>query len=451
MLALGARVNAKDDTPPSSRPGASVGGAPSIARTALLLLPVQVFFRGGEAALPLLLAAWFGRNAETDVYYLLASYFVFGAALLTGAFQDSAVIPVIIQVEHEDPASLPAVAGSLLGHTIAIGAAAALVTGAIAAAIAAFTSTEPALALLLTGAMAVGLVSTAVRAFYMGLLNARGRFRAHPLASGAGIALSFLVIAAGKGALGVLVIPLAMLAGDLLAIAALAAFCKLSLEFWVRPTLARPEAVRRIFKLVKFEVAGQLITRINPFIDQLMAGLAGVIGGGTLLRYANDVSSLPTSILQATLFPVFLTRIAHEVNAPERFASTMRRTLAAVVGLLLVLAALFAAVRGPLARLLFLHGSMDEAGAAGIAAILPWGLVGVAPFGALLVLARAHVALQNSRIMPSMGLLNSALNAILNLLFVRLFGLPGIALSTSVTYLVVAVVFWVRLPRHVRA
>jgi len=52
--------------------------------------------------------------------------------------------------------------------------------------------------------------------------------------------------------------------------------------------------------------------------------------------------------------------------------------------------------------------------------------------------------------MPSMGVLNASLNLVLNALFVRLLGLSGLLLSTSVTYLVVAVVFWLRLPASVR-
>jgi len=85
-----------------------------------------------------------------------------------------------------------------------------------------------------------------------------------------------------------------------------------------------------------------------------------------------------------------------------------------------------------------------------MADMLPWALVGVPPFGALLVLARAHVALQNSRIMPTMGVLNATLNLGLNAIFVRFLGLSGLLLSTSVTYAVVAAVFWVRLPPSVR-
>ena len=79
----------------------------NLARTALRLLPFQVVLRGGEALLPLFLAAWFGRSPETDLYYLFATYFVFAGAVLTGAFQDSAVVPVLVEAEATEPASVP--------------------------------------------------------------------------------------------------------------------------------------------------------------------------------------------------------------------------------------------------------------------------------------------------------------------------------------------------------
>jgi putative peptidoglycan lipid II flippase len=158
------------------------------------------------------------------------------------------------------------------------------------------------------------------------------------------------------------------------------------------------------------------------------------------------VASLPNSILQATLLPAFLTRLAEEVPRPVQFLATTKRTLAVAVVLLIATAAALTAFRLPLCHLLFLHGAMDNAGVAKIADIVPWSLLGIAPFGALLLLSRAHVACRNSRIMPSMGVLNATCNVVFNTLFVGRFGLAGIALSTSVTYVVVAIVFWLRLP-----
>jgi putative peptidoglycan lipid II flippase len=421
-----------------------------LARTALLLLPLQAVFRGGEALLPLFLAAWFGRSAETDVYYLLAAYFVFAGAIVAGAFQDSAVVPVLIEIEAMSPDRFSETAGALLGHTLLIGGIAAGAMGAIAGTTALFVAHLRGLALELVGVMAVGIVAAAVRSFYVGLLNARALFQAHAVGSGLGTGVAFAILYGGR-AHGVRIVPVGILAGEMVAILVLSILTRRSLGARLVPSLARPEPVRRIFALVRLEVTGTLITRINPVIDQLMAGLAGVLGGGTILRYAGDVASLPTSILQATLFPVLLTRLAREARHPAQFAATTRRTLLAVVAILLALSGVMVALRVPLCELLFLHGQMDRPGVARIAAVLPWALAGAAPFGALLVLARAHVAQQNSRIMPSMGVLNSALNAVFNLVFVGFLGLSGIALSTSLTYLVVAVVFWLRLPRSARA
>ncbi len=422
----------------------------NLARTALLLLPLQVVFRGGEALLPLFLAAWFGRSAETDLYYLLAAYFVFAGSLLTGAFQDSGVVPVLIEVESKAPARFGEVAGALLGHTLAIGSAAAFATGGVAAGITLVASHSRVLAMELVVTMAVGIVATAVRAFYVGLLNARGVFHSPPVGSGLGMAVTWLVVYVGRAS-GVRIVPVAALAGEIVAVALLSILARRALAFAIVPNLKRPEPVRRIFALVRLEVVGSLVTRINPVIDQLMSGLAGVVGGGTLLRYAGDVASLPTSVLQATLFPVLLTRLAQEATFPAQFGATIRRTLTTVVALLVALSALLIVFRVPLCTLFFLHGAMDRAGVGRIAGILPWALVGAAPFGALLVLARGHVAQQNSRIMPSMGVLNSSLNVLFNVLFVGALGLSGIALSTSMTYLVVAAVFWFRLPRSIRA
>jgi peptidoglycan biosynthesis protein MviN/MurJ (putative lipid II flippase) len=50
-----------------------------------------------------------------------------------------------------------------------------------------------------------------------------------------------------------------------------------------------------------------------------------------------------------------------------------------------------------------------------------------------------------------MGLLNSLLNVGLNAALVGVVGLGGLSLATSLTYLIVAVVFWFRLPRAARA
>jgi putative peptidoglycan lipid II flippase len=291
-----------------------------------------------------------------------------------------------------------------------------------------------------------------VKTFFASMLTAEHRFVPLPVAAAVGAVVTLGVIAMGRGVLSMTAVPCGSLAGEVAAAWVLAASARAA-GITIRPTLARPEPVRRIARLVASEVGGSAVTRVNPVVDQLMATLASVVGGGTLLKLSGDAATVPTSLLQASLLPVLLAHLSDDFAAGSvrDLRAKVRRALASVVGLLAGASVLLWLVSRPLLHLVFGHGAMDWLGVERMVRILPYHLVGLAPFGALLVYARAHVAVQNSRIMLSMGVLNAALNAALNFAFLPSLGLEGIALSTSCTYAVVAVVFAVRFQVRLRA
>lgn len=427
----------------------------SILKTTLLLLPMQVVFRAGEAALPLLLAAWFGRTTLTDVYYFSWAVFALAGSLVFSAYQDSAVVPILAEVKLKDRDSLPVVIGSLLSHTLALGGLLAAAVGLVSAAWFHFRFEGESFraAAWMIVPFCLYLVALSVKTFFVALLNAEHRFFAQPVASCMGIVATIGIIFFERSNLGVIAIPIGLLAGELVAIAVLAYTAFGLLEMKLAWNLSRPEPVRKFAKLMMSEVGGGAVTRVNPVVDQLMAGMAAVLGGGTLLRYSGDVASLPTSLLQATLLPVLLSHLADDFAADrlDKIRATVVRSLMSVCLLLLAMSLALYFFREPLLRFVFLRGEMDPAGVARMARLLPYHLVGVAPFGALLVLARAHVAIKNSVIMVSMGVLNASLNAIFNVVLLKAIGLEGIALSTSCVYIGVAIVFWVRLDSKLKA
>ena len=436
------------------------------------MLAAQVVFRAGDAALPLMLAAWFGRSAATDVYYFSWAAFAFAGSLVFGVYQDSAIVPILTELRVRDERVLAArVRGSLLAHTLLLGGVLSTVIGMLAIASFAlrYDGPELALAAKMVPIFCLYLVALSVRTFLVGVLNSEHRFFAHPFAGAAGIVVTIGLIAGFHRSAGVVVIPTAALAGELVSIAVLAQLAIGQLGLTMPLTLERPEPVRRFMKLVASEAGGGALTRINPVVDQLMASLVGVVGGGTLLRYSGDVSSVLTSLLQASLLPVLLSvlsdqfshatapslrsgvRLDYTAASASEFRTTVRRALGWSCGLLAAASVLVYAVRAPLLRAVFLRGQMDAAGVDRMIEILPYHLLGAAPFGALLVLARAHVAMKNSRIMISMGIINVALNLFFDVVLMRTMGLRGLALSTSLTHLAVAVVFWFRLEAALRA
>jgi len=426
----------------------------AIVRTALLLLPLQVLFRGCEALMPLLLGAWFGRSRSTDVYYFAWALFQLVGSLVFAAYQDSAVLPILTEAKLAGKRQFEAVTGSLLAHTALGGALLS-----IAAAILAFGSIrvmygghELALAARMVPLLSAFLVVLGFRTLFEACLIVEHRYFVSPVARGAGALVMLASVAALHSRVGVLAVAMGTLAGELVAASMLAVALLGRAGFRARPNLSRPEPIRRFARLAASEVAGGAVTRINPVVDQLMATAAGIAGGGTLLRYSLDVALVPTSVLQAVLLPLLLSRFADDIarRDVDGFRAVMLRSLLAVVALLMAASLLMLALRGPLLRLAFLHGHMDRAGVEQMVRLLPYHLLGLAPFGALLVLSRAHVALKNSNIMFSMGVLNAGLNIALNSILVRWMGLEGIALATSIVHLIVAVVFFLRLEPGVR-
>lgn len=420
----------------------------SIARTALLVLPAQIGFRAIEAALPLLYAYWFGRGHATDIYIFAWAVFAFAGSLVFSMHQDSSLVPIMAEERLVRPDDLPRLRGSILAHTWAIGGALSVAVGAGALVWFRIRYDDASfdVAARMVPAFCAYLVAMSTRTFFSTLCVVERQFFIQPIASFLGMLVNIAILAAGQERLGVALIPVASLAGEIIAAAVLAHFATRALGLRVELCFDRPPAVLALARLVSSEVGGGAVTRVNPVIDQFMAGLTGVVGGGTMLKLTGDVATLPTSLLQAALLPVLLSHLAEDYA--RRDLVTIRRTvvraLASVCGLLLLASAILFLVRAPLLRLVFLHGEMDVGGVERMAQLLPYHLVGLAPFGALLVLARANVATKNGRIMISMGIINAVTNALGNLVLLRFLGLEGLALATSIVYFVIAIVFWFR-------
>ena len=249
-------------------------------------------------------------------------------------------------------------------------------------------------------------------------------------------------------------VPCGSLAGELAAAWVLAASARAA-GIAIRPTFARPEPVRRIARLVASEVGGSAVTRVNPVVDQLMAMLAGVAGGGTLLKLSGDVATVPTSLLQASLLPVLLTHLSDDFAAgnARELRAKVRRALASVVAhprawrrwsLWLV--------RRPLLHLVFGHGAMDVAGRRAHGAPPALSPRGPRAFrGAAGLRARARRRAEQPH--HDLGWACSTRRSTRGSTSrsCRALGLEGIALSTSCTYAVVALVFAVRFRARLRA
>lgn len=85
-------------------------------------------------------------------------------------------------------------------------------------------------------------------------------------------------------------IPVAALAGEVMVVLILAWYATRVVGVKLELGFARPPALVRAARLIVHEVGGGALTRVNPVAHQLMAGLSGVVGASTMLRYSSDVA-----------------------------------------------------------------------------------------------------------------------------------------------------------------
>ncbi len=426
----------------------------SMLRTTLIVTVAQVLFRGGEAVLPLLLAHWFGRTNAMDVYFFAWAVFAFAGALVFTAYKDSPLVPILAEEKLARPEGVPKLVGSLLVHTWAVGGLLAIGVGAIALGwfFIRYSGSELSLAAGMVLPFTLYLVATATRTFFATLLSVEHHFVVQPIASGLGMVLNIAVLAYGHDRFGVVIVPVAALLNEIAVTILLAWYALRIVGLRIELGFSRPAALVSFAKLVAHQVGGGAVTRINPVIDQLMAGLSGVVGAGTMLLFTSEAAQLPIGLLSAAMLPVLLSHLSDHFARRElaKLEKEVVRSLWVVSLVLAASAVLIHVLRGPIIRLVFLHGQMDPAGAERMIQLMPYHLVGLVPVGALLILARAHIALKNTGIFIGMGLFNATSNAVLNVVLLRAIGLEGIALATSITHLLVAVVFWFKLKQRLR-
>src|SRR5207237_5295909 len=90
----------------------------SVLATVGRVAPWQSLSRAGAALLPILVAAWFGRSAATDLYSLLAAVFTLAGSLIFSCFKASALVPVLMDLERRQPDAVPRLVGAVCGYAL---------------------------------------------------------------------------------------------------------------------------------------------------------------------------------------------------------------------------------------------------------------------------------------------------------------------------------------------
>lgn len=198
---------------------------------------------------------------------------------------------------------------------------------------------------------------------------------------------------------------------------------------------------REIRQQFGFLSASVAIAYICPIIDQWMASFLET-GAVSVLSYANRLivgaASLAASALGPALLPHF-SRLAAR-GETDRFNSHYMAIVRMTWWGGIAMAGIMWLISEPAVALLYERGNFTRADSLAVSSMVGWLCLQFPPMLAGAVGSTVLSASGNNRVFLPLSILIAIINAGGNLALMPYYGLPGIALSTIVTYLVSLVV-----------
>lgn len=186
-----------------------------------------------------------------------------------------------------------------------------------------------------------------------------------------------------------------------------------------------------------------LILSISPMVDTKMASDLGA-SSVSHLEYGSKLFSIFTS-LAITVFTILLYPYFSEKIAEKDFSgilSFLKKSTALLLVPLIVGTAGVIYFSSELIQLLFERGEFEAHDTAIVSEVMDYYMVGFPILALGMIGVRLLNALQFNKLIMYYSIVNVVLNIVLNIWFIDLFGLKGVALSTSFVYFVNALLVW---------
>ncbi len=378
----------------------------------------------------------YGVSDQLDAYLIAFLYASFMVNILGNSF-NLAIVPTYVQVRQEAGfRAARRLFGNITGWSLVFLLAVCLVLALLSGNVlplmgSAFGPQKMALTRNLVWVMLPVTLIFSLSAVWGSVLNAHRCFRLVALAPVC-VPLSIAALVLWRGlSWGAYALAAGTVAGYAAELALLG-FRLRRLDISPRPRLGRPdERLRHIGRQMLPLMVGSLMTTGMVLVDNAMAAMLAP-GSVAALNYGYRLAGMIFTLC-ASLWIVALPEFSSLVAAdrlPEVVRS-LRRHFLGIFATGLPLALVLYLLSEPVVRLFFQRGAFTAADTRVVAQVQAYYVVQI-PFYVLnMIMVRLLSAMHRNHILMISGSLNLCLNVALNLLFIRIWGVAGIALSSS--------------------
>ncbi|HET9690383.1 MAG TPA: murein biosynthesis integral membrane protein MurJ [Acidimicrobiales bacterium] len=218
----------------------------------------------------------------------------------------------------------------------------------------------------------------------------------------------------------------------------------------LRPVLdLHHPAVRRVAGLSAWLVGTVVANQVAFNVVLLYAARRG--GDVTVYTTAYQFFQLPYALFTVSIASTLTPDLAERWSAGDRlgFARRVIRGLRVTLGILVPAGAGYAVIASPLIALGVRYGHVSAAGAGAIGSSLAWFAAGLPGFSAFALVMRAFQAMQDTRAMFTMYVVENAITLVGVVTLYPAMGVQGLAVAFVAPYTLVAGVAAARLARRV--
>jgi putative peptidoglycan lipid II flippase len=413
-----------------------------ILSAVLTIGSTYIVVAGSMAARELLTAREFGISDQLDAFLIAYVVPVFALAVAAPSFH-SAIVPTFIRVrEHEGHEAARQLFSDILPLIVVTLVAVAIVLGVVYPSLLPFLAARFSPAKLeLTRRLFIRLLPVIVIAgantAMTATLNATERFAVSGLIPAITPATVAVVLAMRHGRVDVFDLAHAVLIGALIEAAVATIALARARLLPRRPRLQLTPDMRAVIGQYAALVAGGALMSVTTVVDQLMAASLGSGASSALSYGAKGVNfgvGIASAVVGAAVMPYFSKMVAAADWRGLR--ETLRTNVLLILVATIPITIIFVVFSEPLVRLLFQRGQFNAADTLLVARVQQCFALQIPFYAAMIPLVRAISALRANHILTIAAAINLTSCIVLNWALMRVLGVPGIALSTAIVYLI---------------
>lgn len=213
----------------------------------------------------------------------------------------------------------------------------------------------------------------------------------------------------------------------------------------VRP---RDPRIQRMLLLALPAILSMAVNELNHMIDKSIASFLNN-GDISAMDYAYRLITFATGVLAVPLTTIMFSRLSQQAARDDRrgIAEILSQSIEVLTLILLPVTVVGSVLSYDVIRLAYMHGKFGADAAAVTSGVFLYYLVGIWGFSLRDVLNRAFHALQDTKTPMLIACVSVVLNVVLNLTLSQFMGVNGLALATSISCAIGALILFLLLKR----